>query len=117
MKDLVSNDQAVAGSEAFRYPSGKVQPLFDQDLGIAAEGLGFLQLFTNVGTILVRAVIHLCIKVVQVLRGIRGIASQGFQDLVLTECMGVSTLLGVWTGFVGFLCAEFRAWWTGKPAV
>ena len=117
MKDLVSNDQAVAGSEALRYPSGKVQPLFDQDLRIAAEGFDFLQLLVYIGTILVGAVIHLCIKVVQVLRRIRGIAPQGFQDLVLTECMGVSTLLGVWTGFVGFLCAEFRAWWTGKPAV
>ena len=82
MQDLVCNDQAVAGSEGIRNPSGEVQALFHKNLRVAAEFLCFLQLFHDIGAVLVRAVCHFLIKPGKGFGGILGCLSQCCQDLV-----------------------------------
>ena len=82
VQDLVCNDQAVAGSEGIRNPSGEVQALFHKNLRIAAEFLCFLQLFHDIGAVLVRAVCHFLIIVREGFCGILGSLSQCSQDFV-----------------------------------
>ena len=117
VKHLICNDQTVAGSESFRYPSGKIQSLLNEDFRIFAVFSGFLKLLHNIGTIFVGTVGHFLIKVVQVFRRIRRIPSECCKHLVFAECMCIGSLLGVGAALVIRFRTEFCAGRAVQPPV
>jgi len=82
VQNLVCNDQAVAGAESIRNPSGKVQALFHKNLRIRTEFFCFLQLFHDIGAVLVRAVFHFLIKPDKGFCRVSGCLSKCCQDFV-----------------------------------
>lgn len=85
MQNLVCNDQAVAGAESIRNPSGKVQALFHKNLRIRTEFFCFLQLFHDIGAVLVRAVFHFLIKPDKGFCRVSGCLSKCCQDFSVDE--------------------------------
>ena len=86
MQELVRHDQAVAGAEPVRHITGEVQPLFDEDEGVGAERLCFLQLLQHELHIPIGIGVHF----IAVIRADRlpGTQLQRLFELVLGESMG-----------------------------
>lgn len=86
VQELVRHNQAVAGAEPVRHITGEVQPLFDEDEGIGAEHLSFLQLLQHELHIPIGVDVHF----IAVIRAdwFPGTDLQRLFELVLGESMG-----------------------------
>ena len=97
LQNLICYDHAVAGAEAVLYPSGKVQPLFDQYLRIRTMLLCRLDLLRHIIPVAFRAVLHFLIVVGKILCRILHIPSKGLLYQIGAQFMTVGTLLRIGT--------------------
>ena len=95
MEHIVGHNTGVPGAEPFRHPPGEVQPLLHQHDGISAVLPGLGQLLHDEGTVGIRAVCHLLIEILQILRGVSRLHAQRLLHLIGRKLVSVGALLGI----------------------